>query len=91
MKAQAWPLSLAADGRRARAPSPSATQSSSRSGCLTCGTVAIRWLRQGGDIYHLSLHLGHSSLKTTEGYLGYLSAREQAIARHRGGAQTGAQ
>jgi integrase len=44
---------------------------------------AIRWLRAGGDIYHLSLHLGHTSLKTTEVYLGHLSAREQAVAQNR--------
>lgn len=44
---------------------------------------AIRWLRNGGDIYHLSLHLGHTSLKTTEIYLGHLSAREQAAAQSR--------
>lgn len=44
---------------------------------------AIRWLRQGGDLYHLSLHLGHSSVKTTEIYLGHLSAREQAAAQNR--------
>jgi integrase/recombinase XerD len=42
---------------------------------------AIRWLRNGGDIYHLSLHLGHTSIRTTEGYLGHLSAREQATAQ----------
>lgn len=44
---------------------------------------AIRWLRNGGDIYQLSIHLGHSSLKTTEIYLGHLSAREQAVAQNR--------
>lgn len=44
---------------------------------------AIRWLRRGGDIYHLSMHLGHTSLKTTEIYLGHLSAREQAVAQKR--------
>jgi integrase len=44
---------------------------------------AIRWLRRGGDLYHLSLHLGHSSVKTTEIYLGHLSAREQAAAQNR--------
>jgi len=44
---------------------------------------AIRWLRNGGDIHHLSLHLGHTSLKTTEIYLGHLSAREQAVAQNR--------
>lgn len=42
---------------------------------------AIRWLRSGGDIYRLSLHLGHSSLKTTEGYLGHISARQAAVAQ----------
>jgi site-specific recombinase XerC len=44
---------------------------------------AIRWLRNGGDIYHLSLHLGHTSINTTEVYLGHLSAREQAAAQGR--------
>jgi integrase/recombinase XerD len=44
---------------------------------------AIRWLREGGDIYNLSLHLGHTSLKTTEIYLGHLSAREQAVSKYR--------
>ena len=43
----------------------------------------IRWLRRGGDIYHLSMHLGHQSLKTTEAYLGHLTAREQAVAQGR--------
>lgn len=37
---------------------------------------AIRWLQSGGDIYTLSRHLGHTSVKTTEIYLGFLSARE---------------
>lgn len=46
---------------------------------------AIRWLREGGNIYPLSKHLGHTSVRTTEIYLGYLSALEQT------GAQTGAQ
>jgi integrase/recombinase XerD len=44
---------------------------------------AIRWLRAGGDVYHLSMHLGHTSLKTTEIYLGHLSARERATAQNR--------
>ena len=38
---------------------------------------AIRWLRAGGDIYRLSKHLGHSSVQTTEIYLGYLTEQEQ--------------
>jgi len=46
---------------------------------------AIRWLRAGGDIYTLSKHLGHTSVRTTEIYLGYLEAEEHA------GAQSGAQ
>jgi len=33
---------------------------------------AIRWLEQGGDIYALSGHLGHTSVKTTEIYLDYI-------------------
>jgi len=33
---------------------------------------AVLWLRAGGDIYALSRHLGHSSVKTTEIYLGYV-------------------
>ena len=33
---------------------------------------AIRWLRNGGDIYALSRHLGYSSVKTTEIYLAYV-------------------
>jgi integrase len=36
---------------------------------------AIRWLRNGGDIYELSHHLGHTSVKTTEVYLGHISSR----------------
>jgi len=33
---------------------------------------AIRQLEAGRDIYDLKLHLGHSSVKTTERYLGYV-------------------
>jgi integrase len=35
-------------------------------------TFAIRWLQRGGDIYALSRHLGHSTVKTTEIYLGWM-------------------
>lgn len=35
---------------------------------------AILWVRRGGDIYDLSRVLGHSSVKTTEIYLGYAPA-----------------
>lgn len=34
---------------------------------------AVRWLLAGGDIYALSRHLGHTSVKTTEIYLGFLA------------------
>jgi integrase len=36
-------------------------------------TFGIRWLQAGGDIYDLSRYLGHSSVKTTEGYLKWLA------------------
>ena len=45
---------------------------------------AIRWLRNGGGIYELSKHLGHTSVRTTEIYLSFLITHEQA------GAQMGA-
>lgn len=37
---------------------------------------AIRWLKAGGDIYELSRHLGHSSVKTTEVYLSWMSGAD---------------
>lgn len=46
---------------------------------------AIRALRAGMNIYSLSRHLGHSSVKTTEIYLDHLSETEPTFA------QTGAQ
>ena len=42
---------------------------------------AVRWLRNGGSIYHLSKHLGHSNVKTTEGYLLWLTVEEQDAVR----------
>ncbi len=42
---------------------------------------AIRWLKHGGNIYRLSKHLGHTSVKTTEIYLDYLTEKEQEAAR----------
>ncbi len=46
---------------------------------------AIRWLLNGGDIYKLSKHLGHTSVKTTEIYLAYLADYDAALARHKSG------
>ena len=49
---------------------------------------AIRWLERGGDIYDLSRHLGHSSVKVTEMYLDYVGqsgARERAQRKRSGG------
>ena len=42
---------------------------------------AIRWLQNGGNIYNLSKHLGHSGLAITENYLRYLTNEEQESAR----------
>ena len=43
---------------------------------------AIRWLRNGGNLYNLSKHLGHSSVVTTEvSYVRYLTTQEQDYAR----------
>ena len=38
---------------------------------------AIRYLKNGGGIYALSQQLGHSSVKTTEIYLGFLTIEEK--------------
>lgn len=50
---------------------------------------AIRWLEDGGSIYRLQQHLGHSSVKTTEGYCAFITP-EQAE-RAKGSAQNSAQ
>lgn len=42
---------------------------------------AVRWLMQGGSIYRLQKHLGHSTIKTTEGYLDHLPEDLQELAR----------
>lgn len=49
---------------------------------------AIRELREGRDIYDLSRHLGHSSVKTTEIYLGHVAG---GSASKRSGVQSGVQ
>lgn len=46
---------------------------------------AIRWLMAGGDIYQLSRHLGHTSVKTTEIYLGFITDYQAEQARHKDG------
>jgi integrase len=52
---------------------------------------AVWWLQAGGDIYRLSRHLGHSSVKTTEIYLDHLTSdeldaiRDVALVAQKGG------
>jgi integrase/recombinase XerD len=40
------------------------------------------YLRRGGNIYRLQKILGHSSIKTTELYLAFLTPEEQMQAQH---------
>src|SRR5262249_26765303 len=42
---------------------------------------AVDYLQGGGSIYDLQQHLGHTSVKTTEVYLAYLSPGEQRAAK----------
>ncbi|MEE9141003.1 MAG: site-specific integrase [Alphaproteobacteria bacterium] len=49
---------------------------------------AVDYLRRGGSIYDLKGILGHSSIKTTEIYLHFLTAGQQEKAK-RAGAKTG--
>ena len=42
---------------------------------------AVDYLRQGGNIYDLQKQLGHESLKTTEGYLRYLTPEQARNAK----------
>ena len=42
---------------------------------------AVEFLKNGGGIYDLSKHLGHSSVKVTEIYLDFLTAEESGPAR----------
>lgn len=44
---------------------------------------AIRFLEAGGSIYDLQRELGHTSVKTTEGYLAFLSEEQAAAAKRR--------
>jgi len=43
---------------------------------------AVEYLRAGGNIYQLQKILGHSSIKTTEIYLNYLTPDEAFQAQH---------
>jgi integrase/recombinase XerD len=50
---------------------------------------AVMYLRKGGNIYALQRILGHSSIKTTEIYLDYLTPEERIQAMHGPGTETG--
>lgn len=43
---------------------------------------AVRWLREGGNIYRLQKHLGHKSLTTTEIYLDFVTSEEADLAQN---------
>src|SRR5262249_13569723 len=42
---------------------------------------AVDWLKSGRDIYSLQQRLGHTSIKTTEIYLSYLTPEEIQVAK----------
>jgi integrase/recombinase XerD len=42
---------------------------------------AVDWLKAGGNIYTLQGRLGHTSVKTTEMYLAYLTPEESQVAK----------
>jgi integrase/recombinase XerD len=50
---------------------------------------AVEWLRSGRSIYDLQERLGHTSVKTTEIYLQFLSPNEKRIAKYGPGTQKG--
>lgn len=50
---------------------------------------AIRYLENGGNIYTLKEHLGHSTIRQTEEYLRYLTPEQAAIARGQSGTKSG--
>jgi integrase len=52
---------------------------------------AVRWLEEGGNIYRLQKHLGHSSIKTTEQYLDHVPEHVHEIVRGLVGGWQGAQ
>jgi integrase/recombinase XerD len=49
---------------------------------------AVQWLKDGRSIYDLQARLGHTSIKTTEGYLKYLTPEEGRIAKGQATAPT---
>lgn len=50
---------------------------------------AVDYLRKGGNIYDLQQILGHTSIKTTEMYLAYLTPEETINSKHGVGTKTG--
>lgn len=50
---------------------------------------AVEWLQSGRSIYDLQQRLGHSSIKTTEAYLAYLTPEQQRVAKLGAGPQKG--
>jgi integrase/recombinase XerD len=49
---------------------------------------AVQWLKDGRSIYDLQARLGHTSIKTTEIYLKYLTPEEGRIAKGQATAPT---
>jgi integrase len=50
---------------------------------------ACRWLLAGGDLYELSKHLGHTSVKTTEGfYLCMIEGYQERAAAYKAGGRS---
>jgi integrase/recombinase XerD len=50
---------------------------------------AVDWLQSGRSIYDLQHRLGHSSIKTTEVYLAFLTPEQTRIAKQQAGTFTG--
>jgi len=50
---------------------------------------AVQWLKSGRSIYVLQQRLGHTSVKTTEMYLAYLTADEKHLVMFGAGTKTG--